>query len=236
MVRTNGVLMSYLDRFLRASLKVSPWFCLSLAALSVSNSSSTSLEHLHTKRKGFNYFWNLFHLLTSTTEGISFLPFLLYDWGSKLEIQESEKIKQIGPSKEWGAQQPHISSKIHIQGSSIGVCQHQPSKLGVLGTLLSSVKNYNNARKNYLKCSWYVPYLYWATSSELLAVPMVCPKPQRILPTIRRGKLGDTAIKTQPGIPKRQHIWTAFLGPYFPPRYPPTMAPKNCPINRILAA
>ena len=49
-VRRKGVLMEYLDRFLRASLKVNPWFCFSLAAWSVFISSSTSVVHLHKQK------------------------------------------------------------------------------------------------------------------------------------------------------------------------------------------
>ena len=71
--------------------------------------------------------YHFFHsLLTSTIQELFFLPDLLYDLESILEIQESEKMQQIGPGKVLVAQQLHISSKSHIQDSSIGVFQHQP--------------------------------------------------------------------------------------------------------------
>ena len=71
--------------------------------------------------------YHFFHaLLTSTIQELFFLPDLLYDLESILEIQESEKMQQIGPCKVLVAQQLHISSKSHIQDSSIRVFQHQP--------------------------------------------------------------------------------------------------------------
>ena len=71
--------------------------------------------------------YHFFHaLLTSTIQELFSLPYHLCDLDSILETQESEKKQQIGPGKVWEALQPHISSKIHIQDSSIGVFQHQP--------------------------------------------------------------------------------------------------------------
>ena len=69
----------------------------------------------------------------------------------------------------------------------------------------------------------------------MVADPMTSPKPEIILPIIRRGKFGETAIRIHPRADTGQLIWMVLFGPYFPPRYPPMRAPKNSPTLRRLA-
>ena len=57
------------------------------------------------------------------------------------------------------------------------------------------------------------PYLYCATSKDMVDIAIAFPTPQMNLPMISSEMWGDTAIESQPSTITRQDICIILLGP-----------------------